>query len=66
MDDNDDMVEAMIANAGYVTITPKLEWQAAVSRVERVIENAAVQMDMSQAPEEAKQLRQAWVRILEG
>ena len=66
MDDNDDMVEAMIANAGYVTIMPKLEWQSAVSRVERVIENAAMQMDMSQAPEEAKQLRQAWVRILEG
>lgn len=66
MDDNDDMVEAMIANAGYVTITPKLEWQTAVSRVENIIENAARQMEMSSAPEEAKKLRQAWMRILEG
>lgn len=66
MDQDDEMVDAMIANAGFVTIEPRLEWEVAVSRVERVVENAAKQLDMSAAPTEAEQLREAWMRILQG
>lgn len=66
MDQDDEMVDAMIANAGFVTIEPRLEWEVAVNRVERVVENAAKQLDMSGAPTEAEQLREAWMRILQG
>ena len=66
MDQDDEMVDAMIANAGFVTIEPRLEWEVAVNRVERVVENAAKQLDMSAAPTEAEQLREAWMRILQG
>ena len=66
MDQDDEMVDAMIANAGFVTIEPRLEWEVAVNRVERVVENAAKQLDMSDAPTEAEQLREAWMRILQG
>lgn len=66
MDQDDEMVDAMIANAGFVTIEPRLEWEVAVNRVERVVENAAKQLDMSAAPREAEQLREAWMRILQG
>ena len=66
MDQDDEMVDAMIANAGFVTIEPRLEWEVAVKGVESVVENAAKQLDMSAAPTEAEQLREAWMRILQG